>query len=43
MKSDLYYAIKKHKRDQGLKYRIYWFFMGKYLKYKFRLQDYLRK
>lgn len=43
MKSDVYYAIKAHRKPQPLKTRIWWFFMATYLCYKFRLQDYLRK
>lgn len=42
-KQEIIKLIKGYKSKQTLSWKIYWFFKIKYLKYKFRIQDYLRK
>lgn len=40
-KQNLMDFIKAHRKSRPLKEKIFWYFMATYLKYKFRLQDWL--
>ena len=35
--------IKQYRKEQGIWFRIYWFFKANYLCYKYRIQDLIRK